>query len=230
MKRRKDLNGRGLREAEIKALVLTQLHEAGILDKKSVVASEFSLLGTSCRVDLAIMGSTFVGIEIKSAADTLRRLPHQVSTYCQFFDQVIVVAAPNHAAVLRASELGGAQVWALTHRGTLDIDDAFAFSSNHRRELRTSLLTKRDRDRFAGQKSEICDPFEMAFRARYEETSRRFWSNLRGKTVSVADIERLSPYYDTRTRQTMWRQAREARWAEWTREAARTWGEPSACS
>lgn len=48
------------------------------------------------RADLAVLGKTMDGFEIKTERDTLRRLPRQVLAYGRLFDRCTVVVADKH--------------------------------------------------------------------------------------------------------------------------------------
>ncbi len=56
---------------------------------------ELGLAG-EVRVDVAVLNGTFSGYEIKSARDTLRRLPKQVEIYSKILDHATLVVADNH--------------------------------------------------------------------------------------------------------------------------------------
>jgi hypothetical protein len=48
------------------------------------------------RADVAVIGPTMDGFEIKTARDTLRRLPRQAAAYARLFDRCYVVLADRH--------------------------------------------------------------------------------------------------------------------------------------
>jgi hypothetical protein len=48
------------------------------------------------RADLAVIGTSMDGFEIKTERDTLRRLPRQVEAYGRLFDRCSVVVAEKH--------------------------------------------------------------------------------------------------------------------------------------
>ncbi|HLJ67254.1 MAG TPA: sce7726 family protein [Chloroflexota bacterium] len=59
------------------------------------------------RADLAVIGMRLEAFEIKTARDTLRRLPRQASAYERLFDRCTVVIAENH----RDSVIGMLPEW-----------------------------------------------------------------------------------------------------------------------
>jgi hypothetical protein len=72
-------------------------------DSASVVIDELSVGSETARVDLAVLGDSFHGYEIKSELDSLRRLSRQVEAYSSVFDFATIVVAPKHyVAALQA--------------------------------------------------------------------------------------------------------------------------------
>jgi hypothetical protein len=63
------------------------------------------------RADLAVLGRTMDGFEIKTDRDTLRRLPRQIAAYGRLFDRCTVVIADKHCE--KATELAPAW-WGIT--------------------------------------------------------------------------------------------------------------------
>jgi hypothetical protein len=63
------------------------------------------------RADLALLGRTMDGFEIKTERDTLRRLPRQVSAYGRLFDTCTAVVAEKH---LRNAEAIVPDWWGIT--------------------------------------------------------------------------------------------------------------------
>src|SRR5690606_14415828 len=55
-------------------------------------------LQVCCRsiVDIAVLSTGFLGIEIKSDKDTLNRLPDQITDYNKVFDSMIIVLGKCH--------------------------------------------------------------------------------------------------------------------------------------
>lgn len=57
---------------------------------------EFWVPRTHERADLAVIGRSMYGFEIKTERDTLRRLPRQIEAYGRLFDRCSVVIAEKH--------------------------------------------------------------------------------------------------------------------------------------
>lgn len=62
----------------------------------TVIVEELGIREGRARIDLAVVNGSFHGYEIKSAADTLRRLPTQVNLYGQVLDFAGLVVAERH--------------------------------------------------------------------------------------------------------------------------------------
>ena len=62
-----------------------------ISDPKSKIVEEMELPAASARIDMAVINGHLHGYEIKSASDTLNRLPGQIEAYTKVFDYVSVV-------------------------------------------------------------------------------------------------------------------------------------------
>ncbi|HLP52491.1 MAG TPA: sce7726 family protein [Chitinophagales bacterium] len=65
-------------------------------DPHSKVVEEMKLPVAKARIDMAVINGHFHGYEIKSAVDTLNRLPGQIVAYSKIFDFVTVVTENNH--------------------------------------------------------------------------------------------------------------------------------------
>lgn len=75
------------------ALRCRLLGEAGGVTE---AVAEFWVPRSQARADLAVIGESMDGFEIKTAQDTLRRLPWQASAYARVFDRCTVVVAAKH--------------------------------------------------------------------------------------------------------------------------------------
>ncbi|MFZ2272170.1 sce7726 family protein [Corynebacterium variabile] len=63
--------------------------------EESLVVDELGLCG-QVRVDVAVVDDLMSGFELKSASDTLKRLPNQIEVYSQVLDNATLVVADNH--------------------------------------------------------------------------------------------------------------------------------------
>jgi hypothetical protein len=85
-----------LRDTDIRAAAMGRLlmHARSCPDTK--VVEELGLSHGAARVDIAVINGHIRGIEIKAEADTLIRLPRQVSAYGQVVDRATLIAAERH--------------------------------------------------------------------------------------------------------------------------------------
>lgn len=68
-----------------------------INDSKSKVVDELSLPVAKARIDLAVINGALHGYEIKSASDTLQRLPAQIEAYSKVFDYLSIVTEKKYS-------------------------------------------------------------------------------------------------------------------------------------
>lgn len=84
-------------EREIRALVRTvAASDAAGREQAVGVVEEFWIPDANTRADVASVGAELCAYEIKSAADTLRRLPAQIESFSRVFDRCTVVLAQRH--------------------------------------------------------------------------------------------------------------------------------------
>ncbi|GAA4329567.1 hypothetical protein GCM10023149_34310 [Mucilaginibacter gynuensis] len=69
-------------------------------DGSSKIVDEFSFPSTKSRIDVAVINCSLHGYEIKSASDTLRRLPNQLLGYSKILDYLHVVTEPKYVTQL----------------------------------------------------------------------------------------------------------------------------------
>ena len=83
-------------EAVAKAALLNFLREQELLGDDAVIVSELELPSVGRRADLVLIGENPVAIEIKTAADSLTRLPDQMGTFCRAFPAAYAAVATRH--------------------------------------------------------------------------------------------------------------------------------------
>ena len=64
--------------------------------KDTLVIDELGLNHGKCRADIAVVNGRFVGYEIKSNNDSLRRLGEQVKSYNAVFDRVSIIVGNRY--------------------------------------------------------------------------------------------------------------------------------------
>lgn len=85
-----------MRDRDIRAALHVQIEEAYRNDGDTLVIDELGLCEGDARIDVAVVNGSLTGYEIKSEADTLQRLPHQVSVYSRLLDQITLVSTERH--------------------------------------------------------------------------------------------------------------------------------------
>lgn len=91
-----------IREKDIKAALIDWLYDRGQLDD-AVIVNEMAVANWSRRADIAVANGRLYAYEIKSSADTLKRLPGQVDLFACYFDKVTVVAATKFVSKILES-------------------------------------------------------------------------------------------------------------------------------
>lgn len=208
-----EIVGEAVREADIKAAVVARLRKDGDISSRSVLATEYPIGRTGVRADLAILQGTFVGIEIKSQHDSLRRLQRQLSAYRQFFDRTILVVAERHLAAVQKLMLEGIELW-VVHGSSLQLISVDSRPSQ--RLPFTELLTEAQRSRCSGQMDDGGRAaFTTIFNLRFGQTSRAFWASVGRRRVTAGDLSLLSRFRDLRTGQLRLRDERARTWDQW---------------
>lgn len=87
-----------MRDADVRQEVHRKLLRPFYKDGVSRVLDEVVLGLDEARIDVAVINGALHGYELKSALDTLGRLPRQVEVYGKALDYVTLVVAENHLA------------------------------------------------------------------------------------------------------------------------------------
>lgn len=85
-----------MREETVRAAVAERVAALGAAHGDTLILHELSLCQAEARVDLAAVNGRLVGYEIKTAVDTLVRLPRQQEVYSRVLDRVWLVADGRH--------------------------------------------------------------------------------------------------------------------------------------
>lgn len=95
-------------EPQIKAAFINKAFN----DKKpedQIILNEFNIENSTRRVDLVVISKNMIeAFEIKSEADSLKRLEGQIKKYSEYFDKVTVILAKKHKS--KACELLGKDI------------------------------------------------------------------------------------------------------------------------
>lgn len=85
-----------MRDFDIRQQLKADIGEAFAHDPTTEVIDELGIRQALVRVDVAVVNGDLHGYEIKSAADSVRRLPRQVQFYSQVLDFSTLVTARGH--------------------------------------------------------------------------------------------------------------------------------------
>ena len=179
-----------------------------------MLANEYPVGRTPVRADLAFLANDFVGVEIKSEHDSLRRLPLQLSTYRQFFDRTVLVLADRHVARSEALNLEGVDLWRLSG-GELELLARHSMGCDAK--PLAGLLISAQGEKWVDRHDldQARDVFAAAFRSRFGETSRQFWRATARRKIRPSDLSHLSRFRHVRVNQARLRAEREASWSQW---------------
>lgn len=192
-------------EGQVKAAVLMRVREASGRRQKPIVTAEFTLGRSGVRADLAIFAETSMGFEIKTARDTLRRLPDQMAAYARYFEHSVAIVAPCHVPNVTPSILHDGSLWTYDQDGRLHL----LVEGRHNVVAEAALedlMTQAERRR-----GDFC----AAIAGRYDVTSRRFWAAVSRRSIRASDLPLLSRFTDSRTKARQLAEEREAYWSRW---------------
>lgn len=85
-----------MRDRDVRLAIRAELEAAHAGDSDTRIVEEMGIWSGSVRVDVAVINGELAGFELKSARDTLARLPQQALFYSEVFDRMTVVTAENH--------------------------------------------------------------------------------------------------------------------------------------
>lgn len=83
-------------DSEIREALHRKVLKAHHKSSSTIIVDELGLAHGKNRIDIAVLNGHLHGYEIKSAKDTLTRLPVQLNQYRKSLQKLTIVAAPNH--------------------------------------------------------------------------------------------------------------------------------------
>jgi hypothetical protein len=87
-----------MRDADIRQILKENQLNRYIVDENSKVVRELVIPAAKARIDMAVINGHLHGFEIKSASDTLIRLPTQIDAYSKIFDFLSVITEKKHSS------------------------------------------------------------------------------------------------------------------------------------
>lgn len=85
-----------MHDRDVRKAARDWLHALHAGDDDTRVVEEMGIWSGSVRIDIAVINGELHGIELKSAKDTLSRLPLQAELYNEVFDKVTLIIAEKH--------------------------------------------------------------------------------------------------------------------------------------
>lgn len=239
-----------MNENKLKAIALAHLRTTVGFRNGAVIASEYALGDAGRRVDLSILANEWMGLEIKSELDTLRRLPEQLEAYAASFDRVILAVAERHLKNTLALAPEVFAVWSVDSSGALCViregcrlehraacNHAKLMTADELRKFLGVRQTSRSRAaliEMAGLRPvlEVKSAVQEAFRRRFSPTSDAFIKATARKKITEDHVALLSRFADRRELLIEADRAKEAFWSEWQAKVQNVLGsqEPSYAS
>jgi hypothetical protein len=208
-------------ELSIKAHVINELRRSRKISKATVLANEFRIGTTGVRADLALVNGQFIGVEIKSKFDSLRRLQRQLPVYRSTFEKNILVIASRHLPKLSSMDLAGFELWEIHENGRIELHAERNRVAEMSNPEWLAMLTEAERRRVPLDASthERRAAFIAAFRRRYESTTAEFWAGVGRKKVRPSDLLALSLYRSQRIAHSAWATAQADKWSDWVEKS-----------
>lgn len=230
-------------EADLKCLYLEHLRQLGSINANSVIASEYSLGRAGRRVDLAILNDEFVGVEFKSAYDSLKRLRQQLEVYVQCFDRVVLIVDDRHRANALFLKPPSVELWSASSEGKLSMVRPAKSRPLASSRALAQLCTIRELRRLATSVSvpivsrgrlidaamqlpaeEIYQAATGSFRRAFASSSTAFWQALGPKEIDSEAMRHLSRFARERQKRRSGLKEQADFWQAWAEEAAATLG------
>lgn len=215
-------SSQALNEADLKAIVIDQLRRDLNVGPCATIANEYRLGSTPVRVDIAALSETFIGIEVKSSRDSLRRLPHQMAAYTSYFERVILAVADCHLRNLDWKSLRSVEIWSISDSGRVRVASLPTQMAECRSlgELLTADQCQRYNLSLNSSDNQFTGAFRAEFRKRFGETSDAFWSAVKGRKIVTRDLEILSRFRERRLAIEDWSETQDREWNDWATQVA----------
>lgn len=233
-----------INELYIKYKVMEQLRSIRVLNNKAIVANEYCLGHAGRRVDLAVWGKEFVGIEIKSKYDSLKRLHDQLDVYKNCFDRVLLIVAEKHVENSLLIAPPCVDVWSIDDFGKIrPIRDRSEIQkpnvqtvlkllkiSDLKRlnNLPSSARASRSHLENLSQEKDfdaIRECLRVSFYKAFVKTSDQFFDKTKRKKISPLNIVQLSRFIEQREANRKAQAAEREYWNTWNAQARMALGE-----
>jgi len=121
-----------MNDNQLRAATMRKVIPKYLRHPDSMVIQEMNLRHAAARIDIAVVGDTLHGFELKSDADTLDRLPDQARVYSAVFDRMTLIVGYAHAyeALQLIPSWWGVKLAHVGPRGAIHISDARSGRNN----------------------------------------------------------------------------------------------------
>lgn len=184
-------------ENHLKARFLNELRRTKRVRSSTIVANELPLGNTGLRADLALYSRHFVGVEIKSDRDSLKRLSRQLPTYLDYFDKTILVLGSKHWQEAMSLDLTGVELWIASGLSLKRVQPGAVISQATNQGLLASATLQKKYQK-SHETSATKSLFLTAFTQRFHVKSREFWEATAGRPIAAEDLTLLSRFVDKR--------------------------------
>ncbi len=130
-----------MNDPEIREVIKKQFLQKYKNPDFSIVLEEVGILNGSSIIDIAVFSKAYnLGFEIKSAKDSLVRLPKQLVDYLQVFDYLTVITQPSHLDDVLSLVPSFVGIILVYDNGTFDYVRNPTFNSSLKKEKLIKLL------------------------------------------------------------------------------------------
>ncbi|MGE3993737.1 sce7726 family protein [Pseudorhodoplanes sp.] len=229
----------GVQEAEAKAKLLRHIRRKKILKRTSVLINEFSIADARADVVVAANGRLHC-YEIKSKADSLRRLKAQTEVFCKFFDTVTLVLDEKHVKAAFTLVPRRVGIWVLQDDKVYVLRESKLVSPTkltlcaslslvELRRVASSNDLSGDGDRAALAQALTRLPYRTLKKAVIEYVRKKFSPHCKAFIAETAEseiqtehLQLLSPYRSRRERHAKTKSEIETSWSAWAAQVQST--------
>jgi hypothetical protein len=133
-----------MRDFDIRIILKTTLLKNYYEDTTSKVVEELDLPIGKARIDIAVINGHMHGYEIKSARDTLKRIPSQLEAYSKVFDYLSIVTEQRYEKKLLATTPEWVGIFTCEENGTVSLVRPALLNENRQSFYIAKLLWKEE--------------------------------------------------------------------------------------
>ena len=208
-------------ELDLKAWVLEQLRRDGRIGSDTLVACEFAIPAVDLRADIALANGEFVGVEIKSPADSLKRLSNQIAAYRQIFDRTLLVCSSRHIIKV-LGRFPDVELWEVTsdYQRVIHQRAALPTGDERRRNAKSRIVASKSQSLSPTVTVDVHEALLGSFEQKFRSSSERFWRKAQRSQITPGTVGLLSRFREERLRRQEFVRQNEQFWAGWSEQAA----------